>query len=250
MRKLLAILMVLGVLFSICACGKVSEVDNSEVENSEVKDPEVQNVEKLISNLNDVTVDDVEAILYARDSFEKLTQEQKDAVENYSLLTNAETKFDVFVGDARELSNTAMLNNDPAGAIAALEKVLPIDASIQNDIDIIYEWCFDINGTLFIKPQYLYNGVKLVDSNSTDSSTSPGKLVSYYYYLDSIDSFKAYSEYAKSKFTLYDSRESDLMIMHKYAKDKYTTAIELGIKVFYSSSAKRLILVVDVPIGN
>lgn len=75
MKKLLALLLVISLSVSLCACGKSTEAAKAD---------------ELILAIGDVTVDSEAAILVAQAYYDTLTDAQKAEVEYYDVLVNAQ----------------------------------------------------------------------------------------------------------------------------------------------------------------
>ena len=202
---IIAIIMVLGLV----GCGKSNEV---------------KTVEELISAIGTVSIESGEAIHSASDAYSALNEKQQKEVENIATLQDAEKSF---VELAKKESNEIMLDKKPNDAIAILQAALPFDSSIQENIDIIYGWCFDINGELFIKPSLLYTGVKLVGLNPHDAEH---ELDSYFYSPMSGADFADYVKYMGTEFTLNNDEtlESPSFIRYQFLDDSGSVAFELS----------------------
>lgn len=201
------------------------------------RNEDITRIENLISDIGEVTIDSAEAIQSARAGYDTLAENQQDEIENFALLINAE---ETFIELAKNESKLRMLDRKPIEAIEILEKALPIDSSVQDDIDIIYSWCFECNGVLFIKPDLLYNDVQLLGTGQTDDDF-------YIYSLGSADSFIDYCEYAKTEFALYEQVEEYGNIISDYRFFNSTSgpaALELSVWPDYL--ANMLVLGVDI----
>lgn len=176
------------------------------------KSDEAKNVEELISNIGEVSIESGNAILSAKNGYDALNAKQQEEVENLKTLTDAEK---IFVELAKKESNTMMIDKKPDDAVAVLEAALPFDSSVQEDIDVIYGWCFDIDGMLFIKPSLLYNGVELVGLSPHDGDH---ELDSYFYSPMSGDNFADYAKYIGTEFTLNgdETLESSFFIRYQF----------------------------------
>lgn len=203
---ILALIMVLGLV----GCGKSNEV---------------KTVEELISAIGTVSIESSEAIHSASNAYSALNEKQQKEVENIATLQDAEKSF---VELAKKESNEMMLDKRPNDAIAILEAALPFDPSVQEDIDIIYGWCFDINGALFIKPSLLYTGVELVGLNPHDAKH---ELDSYFYSPMSGADFADYVKYIGTDFMLNNDEtlESSSFIRYQFLDDSGAVAFELSL---------------------
>ena len=174
------------------------------------KSNEVKTVEELISAIGTVSMESSEAIHSASNAYNALNEKQQKEVENIAILQDAEKSF---VELAKKESNEIMLDKKPNDAISILEAALPFDSSVQEDIDLIYGWCFDINGTLFIKPSLLYSDVELVGIAPHDTDN---ELDSYYYSPMSGDNFVDYVKYIGTEFTLNNDETLESLSFIRY----------------------------------
>ena len=171
MKRVCFVILLVLVLLSLVGCGKSTEA---------------KQVEELINNIGEISVDHYETVKNARDGYDALTDEQKNEVENLTVLTDAEAELEELVEQIKNEATEYMLDRKPEEAIALLENVLDMDPSIQEYIDILYGWCFDINGVLIELPSILYSGVELIEA-------FPGEeFDSYLYTLVEFDDFSDY----------------------------------------------------------
>ena len=193
MKRIISLIAILIVCISLCACGKSKEATM---------------VDELVLNIGEVSLESRNVIETARNSYDALTEDQKKEVENLEILISAEETLRTLVAELVENAKTAakyeLLNYNPNAAIKLLEKVLPMDSTVQNEIDIIYGHCFDLNNKLFIKPSLLYTHTELIGVSLNDSEH---KFDSYYFSPVDTDDFMDYCEYATQEFTL-DSKET------------------------------------------
>ena len=77
MRKAVALVLCAVMLLSLCACGKSKAV---------------KSVEKSIASIGEVTLDSEAQITDARKAYDALSKEEKEGVENYSTLKEAEAQ--------------------------------------------------------------------------------------------------------------------------------------------------------------
>lgn len=77
MKKAVALVLCAVMLLSLCACGKSKAV---------------KSVEKSIASIGEVTLDSETQITDARKAYDALSKEEKDSVENYSTLKEAEAQ--------------------------------------------------------------------------------------------------------------------------------------------------------------
>ncbi len=189
MKRIIVISMVLTVFLFLCTgCGKSAEA---------------QEVEELINSIGEVSIDCYDKIQSARNGYTVLTEDQKMEVENLTLLTDAESKIEELVDQIKGDANLAMVYREPEKAIAMLKEILHIDPSVQETIDIMYDWCFEINGVLIIKPRLLYTGAELVGITRHEFGHD---LDSYQYSLTEKSQFNDYVQYIAKKFILDESK--------------------------------------------
>ena len=77
MKKISALVLCAVMLLSLCACGKSKAV---------------KSVEKSIASIGEVTLDSEAQITDARKAYDALSKEEKEGVENYSTLKEAEAQ--------------------------------------------------------------------------------------------------------------------------------------------------------------
>ena len=83
MKRLIAILLVLSLCTSLCACGKSAEAKKAD---------------ELILEIGEVTADSEAAILAAQTYYDTLSNKQKEEVENYELLVKAKEDYTIIEG--------------------------------------------------------------------------------------------------------------------------------------------------------
>lgn len=79
MKKIVALILALSMMLALCGCGK------SEA---------VKEVESLIANIGEVSLDKGEAIEQAKQAYGNLSSEEKELVNNYSILQEADEAYD------------------------------------------------------------------------------------------------------------------------------------------------------------
>lgn len=229
MKKQLAILLVMSMLLTLCACGKTQAASE---------------VDRLILDIGAVTLESSDAIERARQSFEALTEEEKIEVDNLNILINAENQLQELIENTKTDSKGEILNRNPNDAIALLEGILHLDPSVQDDIDIIYGHCFDMNDVLFFKPSLLYADVELVALSPHDSEH---ELDGYFFAPIDSEDFDDYANYAKQEFKLNSSKtvKSSGYIHYEYL-DKVTGETVLQLSLF-SFNGELTIQVATIP---
>lgn len=78
MKKTIAILLTISLCFSLCACGKSAEAKKAD---------------KLILAIGEVTADSENSILAAQTYYDTLSDKQKEEVENYQILIQAQEEY-------------------------------------------------------------------------------------------------------------------------------------------------------------
>jgi hypothetical protein len=229
MKKTLTVILAFCLCVCLCACGKTQAATA---------------VDRLILGIGVVTPESSDAIKTARQSYEALTEEEKNEVKNLNILINAENQLQELIENTKTDSKKEILNRNPNSAIALLEGILHLDPSVQDDIDIIYGHCFDMNGILFIKPSLLYTGVELVALSPHDSER---ELDGHFFAPIDTKDFYNYSNYAKQEFLLNSSKtvESSDYIHYEYL-DKATGKTVLKLSLF-SFNGELTIQVETVP---
>ena len=84
MKRLLVFLLTLVLIITISGCGKSKPATE---------------VDQLISNIGDVTLESEEAIVAAEEYYDTLSSGQKDEVENYKTLVDARKAYDELVAE-------------------------------------------------------------------------------------------------------------------------------------------------------
>lgn len=84
MKKLFALILVLTIALSLCAC----------------KSAEAKNVEELITSIGNVSLDCESSLTAAENAYNALSEEDKASIENHDVLTAARTSFDALRVDA------------------------------------------------------------------------------------------------------------------------------------------------------
>lgn len=79
MKRAISFVLALSMCLSLCACGKGKQV---------------KSVEKQISQIGDISLENQEAILAASEAYKQLPDEEKGQVENYGTLENAVNKLE------------------------------------------------------------------------------------------------------------------------------------------------------------
>lgn len=74
MKRILSFILILAICLSLCACGKSEEV---------------KSVEEMISSIGEISIDSTDLINDARDTYNALSDEDKEKVENASILREA-----------------------------------------------------------------------------------------------------------------------------------------------------------------
>lgn len=120
MKKVLSMLVIIAMLFSLAACGagKPAEPEKKE---------EVKQVEALIADIGEVSLDSEEAIIKAEEAYEELSENDRKDVETYEELEKARTDYDALVVKAEEEKKAA---EEKAKREAAIKEVEDLVAEI------------------------------------------------------------------------------------------------------------------------
>lgn len=92
MKKVCSIILALVICLFLCSCGKSKEV---------------QNVETLIGNIGEVSIENAESIHIAEDAFNALSDKDKEKVENYSVLQEAQQA--LYEAELYDLANQMLI---------------------------------------------------------------------------------------------------------------------------------------------
>lgn len=230
MKRVCFVILLVLVLLSLVGCGKSTEA---------------KQVEELINNIGEISVDHYETVKNARDGYDALTDEQKNEVENLTVLTDAEAELEELVEQIKNEATEYMLDRKPEEAIALLENVLDMDPSIQEYIDIIYGWCFDINGVLIELPSILYSGVELIEAVPHKAGE---EFDSYFYTLVEFDDFSDYISYLQEKFVLDKGNSfSDEDYIYVQLNDPVSGEFAVCLGCWLIDDGERLMLHVILP---
>lgn len=87
---------------------------------------EIRNVEKHIDNIGQVTVDSKDSITAAEEEYNKLSDEQKEKVDNYDVLTTARADYDAIEEKASLLTqlNSAYESSDWDTVVSVADKII------------------------------------------------------------------------------------------------------------------------------
>lgn len=88
MKKTISLLLALVMCLPLCACGKSEEV---------------QNVESLIDSIDNVSIESAEVVHIAENAYNALSDKDKEKVENYSVLQNAQQE--LYEAELYDLAN-------------------------------------------------------------------------------------------------------------------------------------------------
>lgn len=250
----ICLLLVLVMLFSLCACGKDSAVLEAEA---------------AISAIGDITIDSQNDIAKAQEFYDALTTEQKDSVKNVDVLTEANEIFDELINEAVSpivedirAMNDALLEADiemcyasidafkedfenlPPAAYEAASAVI-LTSTGEDDMTYLefldkYEETVEsmcIHGTMFAFPG-------LVVSNETEGMNlvnDRGSFATYNTWFDSEDklnaSFNEYKEYIEkhgtiteedqTSFTAVDINENCVTVISSISHSSYILRVRI-----------------------
>lgn len=97
MKKIIALMLALSMVFTLCGCGKSENAKKAE---------------ELIKAIVEVTLDSEKQINEAQEFYDSLTEEEKAEVENYAALEGAVSHYEELVADAAltDLSSEKWIN--------------------------------------------------------------------------------------------------------------------------------------------
>lgn len=120
MKKVLSMIVIIAMLFSLAACGAGKSAEPEKKE-------EVKQVEALIADIGEVSLDSEEAIIKAEEAYEELSENDRKDVETYEELEKARTDYDALVVKAEEEKKAA---EEKAKREAAIKEVEDLVAEI------------------------------------------------------------------------------------------------------------------------
>ena len=84
MKKFLALILALAMIFALCGCGKSENVKQTEA---------------MIEAIGEVTLDNASAVADARDAYDQLSDKEQKQVSNLSVLEDAEAQYSALLAD-------------------------------------------------------------------------------------------------------------------------------------------------------
>ena len=123
------------------------------------KSKAAKEVETLISNIGEVSLESEDAILQAEEYYETLTDSQKDQVETYKTLVDARKQYDALVEEKKQAEELAAFEekaNELAGQ--TVKKQADID-----EINKLYEALNDNQKSQLSDPELLSKAIELTD---------------------------------------------------------------------------------------
>lgn len=173
MKKILSILLVGIMSISICACGKKI-------------DPVSQKLMDDIASIGEITIEDEELIVKTKETYESLSDNQKEQVENYiDLLEAEETLEELKKQIAGELAEALLCY--PDSSFKRMENIITISDYTTRENGSSFEYTFqnynDFRDAINEYNQYLKENFELVyldsDGNQVNEYTTGG--TSFYY---------------------------------------------------------------------
>ena len=104
MKKLLAIVLVVAIAVSLCACGKVNQTM------------------ELINAIGEITLESGDSIAAAEESYALLKEKQQLKVENYAVLQDARTTYDRITNVTNLIDAIGNVTLESEAAIVAAEE--------------------------------------------------------------------------------------------------------------------------------
>lgn len=193
-KKILIACICLGMMFSLCACGKSKEA---------------QSVEKKISAIGTVTWENDSAIVEAESAYEELSDKDKKNVENYNDLVSAREKYNEELknhySSMIEEANIKIADLDAKGAYEIAVNLPEEYSSEANDIiKKVDSMCYA--NTFIVKFE---NVVSQLPKSTSGPETQTANVVIGHNY-DSVDAMSsAFTEYYNYLKTYYTPLGSD-----------------------------------------
>ena len=227
MKKIVALILALSMMFALSGCGK------SEA---------VKQVEELIGSIGKVSMDSNETILEARSAFDTLTDKEQKQVENYSVLTDAESAFTDLCDNALLDAEKKIDNYDMEGAYRVLQ-TLPAEYSkeVESLTAKIDRLCYD--NTFLVRAENIFS-----IAPATTEVTDQGGYRIYAYNFKSADSVSTVmSEYYKYLIQYYSTDDAASTSYDKISAQSYEFRTETG-HVIKITSMSQIIFFVNVSI--
>ena len=200
MKRILCLLLAISLCLTLCSCGK------SEA---------AAIVDSLITEIETVTLDSEEAIKKAEDAYAKLSEKDKNAVENYASLVEARLTYDTLLeetlvkADEVEVQLTKIAQKietlDIRGAISDLSDVEPILSSQEETITELYQRIDDLcfPGTHILKAEYILD-LELQEEQSGVTHYADSAGTDVWFTSDQLDIDRAYYCYGFSGDSSYE----------------------------------------------
>ena len=203
MKKIISLAMCLILLLSLCACGKSKQA---------------KAVEEQISTIGDVSLEKEATILSTLENYNQLSDDEKETVENYSILENAidpisalkQAEIETLIKQAEmEQAEASCLELLESGNLSAEQEQMAND--YLNDIALM---CFA--GTYIVLPDYITGrDAERVTGATVEKILNGGQAFVDFYYKREGD-FKVakdyYLSYLNSRFTLVSSDTRSTML--------------------------------------
>ena len=202
MKKIISLAMCLILLLSLCACGKSKQA---------------KAVEEQISTIGDVSLEKEAAILSTLENYNQLSDDEKETVENYSILKNAidtinalkQAEIETALEEIETLIKQAEMEQAEASCLELLESgnLSAEQEQMANDyLNDIALMCFA--GTYIVLPDY-------ITGRDAEKILNGGQAFVDFYYKREGD-FKVakdyYLSYLNSRFTLVSSDTRSTML--------------------------------------
>lgn len=122
MKKIIALVLVMAISLSLCACGKSQAV---------------QDVEALISAIGEVSLDSKEAIDAAQQAYDALSAEEKAQVANLSLLLDGQNAYQ----ELEKLEAENLISSNATTAYISIVRAWVFADQMGNDLYNIWHGC-------------------------------------------------------------------------------------------------------------
>ena len=210
MKKIISLAMCLILLLSLCACGKSKQA---------------KAVEEQISTIGDVSLEKEAAILSTLENYNQLSDDEKETVENYSILENAidtinalkQAEIETALEEIETLIKQAEMEQAEASCLELLESgnLSAEQEQMANDyLNDIALMCFA--GTYIVLPDYITGrDAERVTGATVEKILNGGQAFVDFYYKREGD-FKVAKDYClsylNSRFTLVSSDTRSTML--------------------------------------
>lgn len=214
MKKTIALTMTLMLCLSLCSC----------------KSKEAKAVDELILAIGTVNSESLDPIVSAKQSYENLSESDKEDVEQYDVLLAAEAEFAEQIIE----TGTNALNNGKVKYTELLYSSYLNDrqirfsdeqrASMEETLELIKKMCY--MGTYLIMPEYIIDQqIKIIGANAAtvgDLYTQDSLFVSYEFSSEGSFAlaFEQYIGYLDQFFTCFDYERDGGREVYHYTDDQ------------------------------